>query len=54
MLDISNLTNEQVREAKNKVQAYLDTIWPEAVVTLEDTEYDDEEEEEDEETEDED
>lgn len=48
MLDIDNLTNDQVREAKEKVQAYLDTIWPEAKVTLEDAEYDEEEPEEDE------
>lgn len=48
LITITGLTNDQLSDVEKKLQAFVDTIWPEAEVTVDDTEPDDEEEDEEE------
>lgn len=51
LITIKGLTNDQLPNVQAKLQAYIDTIWPEAKVEVDATEEDEIEEDEDDEEE---
>lgn len=43
LITIKGLTNDQLPDVQAKLQAYVDTIWPEATVEVDEVEKDEEE-----------